>query len=273
MGPKPASVSRPVPNEKFGVELVRDWAPEATPRATVILLHGLAEHSGRYEGVGSYLAGAGYHVRSFDLRGAGASGGRRWDIADWGLYLDQIERHLRWAREERRPVIVYGHSLGATLALDYVLSERTAPDLLVASAPALEAGAAWQRAVAPVLARLAPTVSIPNRVEGHVLSRDPAVGEAYFADPLVHTSSTPRFGLHFFRAMDRVREGLDRLGLPTLVIHGGDDRLVAPESTAAMVEHEVVDRILYPGLRHELHNEPEGPKVLADIVEWIDRHL
>lgn len=273
MSPEPKSLSRPVPNEAFGVELVRDWSPETTPRATVILLHGIADHSGRYEGVGSHLAGAGYQVRSFDLRGAGASGGRRWDIADWVLYLDQIESHLRWARDEGLPVTVYGHSMGGTLALDYALSERNAPDLLVVSAPAVAAGAAWQRAVAAVLGRLAPTVSIPNRVAGHMLSKDPAVGEAYFADPLVHTSSTPRLGHHFFAAMDRVRKGSDRLRIPTLVVHGGDDRLVAPESTAPLAENRIVDRYLYPGLRHEVHNEPEGPKVLADIVEWIDRHL
>jgi alpha-beta hydrolase superfamily lysophospholipase len=269
----PQSSSRPEPNPQFGVELVRDWASRGDPRATVVLVHGIAEHSGRYEGLGILLADAGLHIRSFDLRGAGASGGPRWDIEDWSLYLDQIERHVRWATSQNRPVVLMGHSLGATLALDYVLDGRVAPDLLVASAPAISAGAAWQRAVAPLLARIAPTAAVPNRVKGHQLSKDPKVGEEYFADPLVCPTSTPRLGINFFRAMDRVRDGVARLDLPTLVVHGGDDTLVPPQTTAFLAENQSVDRILYPGLRHELHNEPEGPQVISDIVEWIDRHI
>lgn len=267
------SVSRPVSNPDFGVELVRDWEPADTARATVVVLHGIAEHSGRYERLGSLLAEAGFHVHSFDLRGAGASGGRRWDIEDWSLYLDQVERHLAWARSEGRPVVLFGHSLGGTLALDYSLSDRPRPDVMLLSAPALEAGARWQRAIAPVMSRLAPTVPIPNSFPVESLSKDPAVGEAYLADPLVRSSSTPRLGHQFFKAMDRVREGASRLQVPTLVIHGGDDRLVTPQSTAPLAEHDAIDRRVYPGVRHELHNEPEWPEIGADIVEWIDRHI
>lgn len=268
-----SSVSRPIPNPDFGVELVRDLEPQSAPKATLVLVHGIAEHSGRYERTGSLLAGTGFHVRSFDLRGAGASGGRRWDIEDWDLYLDQVERHLRWARSQERPVVLFGHSLGGTVALDYALGDRPQPDLLVLSAPALEAGARWQRAIAPLLARLAPTLPIPNRIKGPSLSRDPAVGEAYFADPLVQTSTTPRLGLQFFEAMDRVREGLHRLKVPTLVIQGGDDRLTDPRSTASLAEHQLVDRRLYPGLRHEVLNEPEGPQVVIDVAKWIESRL
>lgn len=267
------SVSRPVANPDFGVELVRDWEPAAESRGTVIVLHGIAEHSGRYERLGSLLAEAGLHVRSFDLRGAGASGGSRWDIEGWDLYLDQVDRHMSWGRSQGRPVVLFGHSLGGTLALDYCLSDRLQPDLLVLSAPALEAGARWQRVIAPIMSRLAPTVLLPNRVPVESLSRDSAVGRAYLDDPLVLTSSTPRLGHEFFKAMDRVREGLGRLRVPTLVIHGGDDRLITPQSSASLMRHDAVDRRLYPGLRHELHNEPEGPQVVADVVEWIDSRL
>lgn len=267
------SVSHPVPNPDFGIELVRDWDPVAGARATVIILHGIAEHSGRYERLGSLLAESGFHVRSFDLRGAGASGGRRWDIEDWGLYLDQVEHHVSWGRSQGRPVVLFGHSLGGTLALSYCLSDHIHPDALVLSAPALEAGARWQRAIAPIMSRLAPTVLIPNRVPVEALSRDPEVGRAYLDDPLVVTSSTPRLGHEFFKAMDRARQEVSRIRVPTLVIHGGDDRLVTPQSTASLTTYDAVDRRLYPGLRHELHNEPEGPEVVADLVEWIDQHI
>lgn len=268
-----SSVSRPVPNADFGVELVRDWEPEAPPRAVAVLVHGLAEHSGRYERTGSLLAKAGLHVRSFDLRGAGASGGRRWDIEDWKLYLDQIERHVDWAATREAPIVLMGHSMGGTLVVDYAGSDRRSPDMLVLSAPGLSGGARWQRALAPVLARVAPTLPLPNNLKGEQLSRDPAVGDGYFADPLVHTSSTPRLGAQLFEAITRAREKVGTLELPTLVLHGGSDTIISPGSTAFLGDLDGVDRRLYPGLRHEILNEPEGPQVVADIVEWIDSRL
>lgn len=267
------SISRPVPNPSFGVELVRDWESGDGAKATVVLVHGLAEHSGRYERTGSLLAAAGFHVRSFDLRGAGGSGGRRWDIEDWAQYLEQIQRHVDWAASSPAPVVLMGHSMGGTLVLDYAGSGRPLPDMLVVSAPALIGGARWQRALAAILARMMPTLHVPNLLKGEQLSRDPAVGEAYFSDPLVHTSSTARFGAQAFAAIDRTRGSVPNLDLPIFVVHGGSDTILPPGSTAFMGDLDKVDRRLYPGLRHEVLNEPEGPQVVADIVEWIKARL
>ncbi|HEX9762172.1 MAG TPA: alpha/beta fold hydrolase, partial [Acidimicrobiia bacterium] len=144
------STAVPRPHPEIGTELVRDWLPSGDSRATVVLVHGLAEHSGRYERTGGLLAGAGLRVRSFDLIGAGASGGPRWDIDDWERYHDQIESHVVFARDQGKPVVLMGPSMGGTLVLDYVISDRAKPDMVVASAPALGGGAGWQRALAPV---------------------------------------------------------------------------------------------------------------------------
>lgn len=253
----------------IGTELVRDWEPEGEPRAYIVLVHGLAEHSGRYERTGSLLADAGFWVRSFDLIGAGASGGRRWDIDDWGRFHDQVGSHVDWARGHGRPVVLMGHSLGGNIALGYVLSQRTKPDLLVLSAPALAGGAGWQRFLAPILARIAPRLAIPNPVNGEHLSRDPAVAEAYFADPLVVTRSTLRLGAHIFAQIDDLNTRFDELTLPTLVIHGADDKLVPTWCTEDLCDVACVERKVYDGLRHETMNEPEGPEVIADIIAWI----
>lgn len=268
-----ATSSRAKPHPDIGTELVRDWEPDGDPRAIIVLVHGIAEHSGRYERTGSLLAEAGLHVRGFDLIGAGGSGGDRWDIEDWSRYHDQIGSHVTWARRQGIPVVLMGHSMGGNLALGYALSDRTPPDLLVLSAPALAGGAAWQHALAPLAAKLLPKVSIPNNVDGALLSRDPAVAEAYFADPLVITKSTNRLGAQLFDSMNTLNEELVALDVPTLVIHGGDDRLVPTGCSEPLGELECVDRKVYDGLRHEILNEPEGPEVVADIVDWLNAHL
>lgn len=268
-----ATNTRAESHPEFGTELIRDWEPEVSPRAFIVLVHGLAEHSGRYERTGSLLAEAGFWVRGFDLRGAGASGGRRWHVEDWSRYHDQVQRHLEWARGRGGPVVLMGHSLGGAIALGYALSHRPKPDLLVLSAPALAGGAGWQRVLAPILARVTPSLPIPNPVDGEHLSRDPGVAEAYFADPLVHTSSTCQFGAEALAEIDRLNDEAHGLDIPTYVFHGGEDRLVPTRASEFLAGLAKVDRKVYPGLRHETLNEPEGPEVVADLVEWLGAHL
>ena len=261
------------PHPDFGTELIRDWEPEGETRAYVVLVHGLAEHSGRYERTGSLLADAGFHVRGFDLIGAGGSGGRRWDIDDWGRFHDQVGTHVDWAKATGKPVILMGQSLGGNIVLGYTLSGRTKPDLLVVTAPALAGGAGWQRALAPILARFAPRMAVPNMLNGDHLSRDPSVADAYFSDPLVVTKSTTRFGAHLFDQIEEVNSRLHDLDVPTLVVHGSDDRIVPAWSSEALGDLGVCERKVYDGLRHEPMNEPEGPEVVADIIAWIDSRL
>jgi alpha-beta hydrolase superfamily lysophospholipase len=180
---------------------------------------------------------------------------------------------MEWAREQGGPVVLMGHSMGGNLALGYALTSHPAPDLLVLSAPALAGGAAWQRALAGPAARFAPTLALPTALRGEQLSRDPAVSEAYFADPLVYKKASNRLGAAFFQAMDELNESLTDLHIPTLVLHGGADSIVPPQSTASLGELPSVERHLYPGLRHEILNEPEGPEIVAEIVAWIDARI
>jgi len=249
---------------------VRRWPPTGEPWATVLMVHGIGEHSGRYERTGRLMAEAGLDVHAFDIRGHGLSGGRRVYVRRWEDFLDDLEVRLRAVREPGRPLVLFGHSMGALIALTYACSDRPAPDLLVLSAPPLGAAVpVWQRSLAPILSRLAPTLVLANPISGDQLSRDPAVGTAYFADPLVQPRSTARLGAELLKAMKRGRAGLGRLNVPTLVIHGGADTLVPTRVSEPLAAIPGVERRVLPGLRHETLNEPEGPQVVAAIVEWL----
>jgi alpha-beta hydrolase superfamily lysophospholipase len=253
---------------------VRHWGPAGEPWASVLAVHGLAEHSGRYEHVGDWMADAGLDVTAYDQRGFGASGGRRAWVDRFSDFHDDLEDRLADVRAASagRPVVVYGHSFGALIALGYVVADppRPLPDALVLSAPAIEDNLpGWQRIFAGVASRLAPTFEVRNAFDGTVLSRDPAVAERYLADPLNYHRSTVRLGSLSFAEQDRVRGALSRLALPTLVYHGEADRLVPPSASERLAGLPNVTSRTYPGLRHETHNEPEGAAVVADSVAWL----
>jgi acylglycerol lipase len=240
----------------------------------VLLVHGLAEHSGRYEHVGEWMAAEGLQVTGYDLRGFGASGGRRAWADRWSRHHDDLEERLLAIRAAapHLPVAIYGHSVGALVALGYAVAEppRPVPDALVLSAPATDSSLPrWQKATAPILARLAPTLELKNAFDGTSLSRDPSVGERYLADPFNYHRTTTRFGADAFGEQARVRAAAGRLSLTTLVIHGGEDRLVPTASSEHLAELPTVTRRVHDGLRHESHNEPEGEEVISGVVAWL----
>jgi alpha-beta hydrolase superfamily lysophospholipase len=253
--------------------LVRHWlVPNGEAWASMVLVHGLAEHSGRYEHVGAQLAAAGIDTWAYDERGFGGSGGPRASIERWSQHHDDLEERLAGIRSlaPARPLVLYGHSVGGLISLGYVLDARARPDLLVLSAPAISARIPlWQRLLVGSLRRVAPGMLLSNRLDTNALSSDPGVRARYVSDPLNQHKSTVRFAHAAFGEQRRVAAALDRLSIPTLVVHGGADRLVPTETSAALEGRAGVTRRVYPGVLHELHNEPAGPQVVKDIVAWI----
>ena len=256
--------------------LVRRWTPTRPAWASVLLIHGIAEHSGRYELLGNRFAAAGLEVQAYDQRGFGASAGDRAYVDRWEVNLNDLGERLRSVRSDAagRPVVLFGQSLGGLIALGFVLTDRAKPDLLVLSAPAIEANIPpWKQRLARVLGSVAPRVRIPNAFDGKTLSRDPEIGKRYVDDPLNEHATTTRFAREALKEQDRVQAYLERLALPTLVINGEDDTLVPAASSEALGRLASVTRRTYPGLRHELHNEPEGPAVIDDVIGWISEQI
>jgi alpha-beta hydrolase superfamily lysophospholipase len=223
--------------------------------------------------VGEFFAGKGFELFAFDLRGHGASGGVRVDVETFDDYLGDLEVVFSEMPDDL-PTVIYGHSMGGLIATSYAVSTRPQPSLYVLSAPALDADIpAALKATAKVLARLRPGMRLPNSIKAEQLSRDPSVGEKYFADPLVMTKGTARFGAALMAQMATISGDLGRVSVPTLVFHGAEDELVPPHASAPLAAVAGVERKLFPGLRHETHNEPEQAEVLGFVTNWLDAQL
>ena len=253
------------------------WPAVGDPRAHLLLIHGIAEHAARHAHVATRFAQAGIETHAFDLRGFGASSGRRAYLDRWSQYHDDVEDRLAAIRavSERLPLVLYGHSMGGLIALGYVLTDapRPEPDLLVLSAPAIGANVAlWKRSLADVLGRLTPRFEIANDLPPGGLSHDPQVELAYRSDPLNYHSTTARLGMELFHEQARVAFRLAQIAAlprPTYVLHGSDDEVVPVSSSASLEGRANVTRRVYPGLRHEMHNEPEAAAIIGDTTSWI----
>lgn len=257
------------------VQTRRRWEPAGDPRAAVLLLHGIAEHGGRYEHVGRRLADAGFTVVAIDHRGYGQSGGRRGHVDHWSQFTDDVEDQLVEVRALGVPVVLLGHSMGGLMASRYCVdTDRPQPDYLVLSGPALEAEIPTHlRLAAPVISRLLPTLEIKDDGDPSFLSKDPQVGEVFYADPYRVPYPTARLGSELMGAMRETVAAIENITMPVLVMHGSDDRLVPAEASAVFETLPNAERIVYDGLRHEIFNEAEGLEIVDTVVEWIDDRL
>jgi acylglycerol lipase len=266
-------------NDRLSVFL-RTWAPKGTPRAAVALVHGLGEHSGQYGYVAEFLAGRGFLVLAPDLPGHGKNPGTR-GHASYPLFdevVSALVEETRRRAEAGRPVFLYGHSTGANRALSWQIChprERLAG--VVASSPSLGGPdpqpSGVKKALAKVLSRLAPSVTMENGLDLTNLSRDPAAVEAIRRDPLFHTKVSALLAVGFLRSwaeFDRWPGGT--LASPVLVLQGTADRCVDPKATVAVAGRLTGDATLktWDGFGHVLHCAPERDDVLRYIAGWMD---
>ncbi len=264
-----------------GLELVVHRWRAVSPRATCVLVHGYAEHAGRYLALAGALSAEGLEVWAPDLRGHGLSPGRRADVAHFADYLDDQERLSDLVRAERPelPHVVLGHSMGGTIALRFALDHPERVSLLVLSAPFLRPTVpppGWITGMAAALARLVPQLPV-QRVDAAVLSRDAAEVAAYRNDPLVYTGwIKARMGHELVRSGPPLLERAPELEMPTLIMHGAADGLNDPQASrelAARVGARDVTLTTYPGGYHELFNDLDRDAVTADLLAWLDERL
>ncbi len=264
-----------------GIELhERRWLPEPGCRAVVCLVHGLGEHSGRYEHVGEAFTAKGLGLYTFDLRGHGRSSGRRGHTPSYEALLDDIDLLIDAARAEQPgvPLFLYGHSLGGALVINHVLRRR--PPILgaIASAPALRPGFEpphWKLAVGRLAARLWPTLRLASELDPSAISRDPDVVERYLSDPLMNRSLTASLGIAVIDEGEQALAEAGTLSIPLLLMHGTGDRLTDVQASRqfAAAAGDACTLRLFEGLYHEPHNEPEKAEVFQCVFGWIDARL
>ena len=255
----------------------RAWLP-AEPRHTLALVHGYAEHSGRYEGFGSWFAARGFAVHAYDHRGHGRSRGRRCHVGAFREYLDDLDGFLEIVRQEHSqiPITLVGHSMGGLVTLAYLVDRRPPIHSAVTSGAGLALGRGISRlrvGTARILRQLLPRFSLGSRLDPNGLSRDPAVVKGYLEDPLVSRSMTTSLAVELLNAVPETAARAAEVAVPLLMLHGEEDPLCPADGSRAFFDEVAVagsDLRLYPRLRHEIFNEPERERVYLDILDWLE---
>jgi alpha-beta hydrolase superfamily lysophospholipase len=266
-----------------GLDLhLRIWPAGNPHRGVVVLVHGLGEHIGRYDHVARRLNARGFVVVGYDQRGHGRSPGPRGGMPGDDALCADLGRVLYAARESfAGPLVLLGHSLGGLIAGRFVAEGlQPAPakwwrpvDALVMSSPALDPGTnAVQKLLLAVVAPMLPDLAVNNGLKVDWISRAPDVVKAYAADPLVHDRVTGRLGLFVARQGPAVIAAAPRWTTPTLLMWAGADRCVSPAGSAAFAAaapRGIVSVREWPGLFHEIFNEPEQGDVLQAMDDWL----
>ncbi|MDT8990429.1 alpha/beta hydrolase [Curvibacter sp. APW13] len=259
--------------------IVQEWPlpHHLAQRGTVVIVHGLGEHAGRYDHVARQLNQWGFAVRGFDQYGHGESGGARGALPSDQRLLDDladIVDSTRHRMEPGTPLILLGHSMGGLVAAQFVALGKRPVDGLVLSSPALNPGlSAFQTLLLAVVPRILPGLRVGNGLKPQFLSHNPDVVAAYLADPLVHDRISARLARFIARTGPAVVAAAPRWKVPTVLLYAGDDRLVNPQGSrdfAAAAPKDVVQSRCFERLYHELFNERDARPVFDALRDWID---
>lgn len=259
----------------------KTWAPDKSPRAVLIIVHGVGEHIDRYQNLVSGLVNSGHALAGYDLRGHGRSEGQRGYINSWGEYRGDLREFIKKARLmfPNKPVFVLGHSLGSLIVLDYLIQGGDKLSGAILSGTALdpvEAAPPVQKFLAQLLSGVYPTFSLKVKQPGKSLSRDAQVAKAYDQDPMVFWVRTARWGAESLKAIERIEANADKISMPVLFIHGENDPVASAEGAQRYFDRvEYPDKTIriYTANMHEPHNDLDHPEVVADIEAWVSKHL
>ncbi len=257
------------------------WLPADDPKAILLVVHGLAEHSGRYSNLVNYFVPRGYGVYGYDQRGHGKSDGLRGYVDRFSYFVDDLDIFLRLvhSRHHDAKIFLVGHSIGGTIATAYTILRQDGFDGLILTGATLSIPtdvAAGTIFAARILSLILPKAGL-YIIDAEAISQDKNVVNAYVYDPLVYRGKIrARLGVELIKAMGTVKRRISEIHLPILVMHGAADRLSDPRGSEMLYqEASSADKTLkvYEGYYHEIFNEPGREQVLADVEAWLKAHV
>lgn len=258
------------------------WRPDDDkPRALVVALHGLGGHAGDMQNIGEYLAERGFAVFAPDLRGFGHYSGTKGHVMSFEEYVEDIQNLLMQVKDTYLNKITYlfGASLGGLNAIRYVVKYPRTVDGLLLHCPAVSQSSgigAGKRIAGSILSTLNVKRYFSNELDYSDASRNPENVKRLENDPLRFNLVTPRFGVEELKASKDAFRSASSIIMPVLIQQAGADKLVIPEKSKEFFENlSSADKtwMLYDGLYHQLHEEPEKVQVLGDLYNWLDTRL
>ncbi len=258
----------------------QSWHPEQSNSAIVVLIHGLGGHSGILANVVEYLVPQGYEVYAMDLRGHGRSQGQRGHIDDWQEFREDLRAFLGQIRSQRAhcPIVLWGHSMGGTIVLDYALRSPDQIQGVIVSAPALGQIKVplHKLMVGQALSKLLPHFSLPAGLANSLATRDRQALAVYLQDPLRHELGSARLVTEFFSTVDWINYHAAELRVPLLMMHGTADGVTSPQGSRAFFERVLLpdkEHHEYAGAYHDLYDDLDRMTMFNDVEVWLDRHL
>ncbi|MCW5923677.1 MAG: lysophospholipase [Saprospiraceae bacterium] len=256
-----------------------EW-PVKHPKAVIAFVHGQSEHIGRYEHMARWFNHNGVAFVGYDQQGYGRSEGKRGHAKSLQVLLDDIGQLLKETRQRypHTPLFLYGHSMGGNLVLNYVIRHDPVLAGLIVTGPWIRLAfeAPPLKVIAgKILHKLIPTLTLPTGLVARYLSHDDAVVKAYISDPLVHDQLSTAAGIALLNGADMLNKYSGVFSIPVLLMHGGSDKITSPKATrefAGRVAGEVTFHE-WPGLYHEIHNEPQQEQVFEYTLAWMKRFI
>lgn len=256
---------------------VQYWKPQIV-KSVIVLVHGMGEHKLRFEdSVINHLVKSGYAVVAFDLYGHGNSSGKRGHCPSYNALLDVVEKVIEKTRElfYEAPILLYGHSLGGNIVINYTLRRTHNLKGVIASSPFLRLAfqpPKWKVLLGRLMLNIFPSITLPSEIDESAISRDAVEVKRYSEDPLIHGKISPMYLFPVIEAGEWAIKNANKLETPMLILHGTGDKLIDYNGSVEFCKQtENAQLELFQDGYHELHHDYCREEFIETVLKWLDK--